>query len=250
MSVLQQRSGLAALLVGSLALGACTSTPEPPPKPDPRVELARHNDEFWSYLSTTYDRDANGQVARDEYARGEESFARLDRDRDGVLTRADLDRELVLPGELVGPILLVRLAGGPDAKSASTSDVAAKLKSMDSSGDGRVDRDEYARASPPFMPGHDAFGTLLGALDGDRDGLLSGPEIDHWLTRRDVDGDGSLTLRERSTTGPAPREGFIEFADRQPAPDFVATAMETLQPTSLASKFGPRPIALIFGSFT
>jgi len=243
-------SSVVVVAVGALAIVGCRSEPEKPPPPDPRLELARHNDEYWAYLRSTYDRDGDGRVERTEYTRGDDSFARLDRDHDGELTRADLDRELVLPPNLVAPMLLIRLSGGPDAKSAAVADVEASVKKLDANGDGRVDRAEYERGARPWQPGVDSFATLLVGLDADHDGLLSTTEVEQWLAHRDADGDGVLVLRERTQTGTAPREGFIEPADREPAPDFLATSLESAKPISLSSKVGPRPIALIFGSFT
>src|SRR5262245_53324673 len=114
-------AGLSSVVIGLALLPACASKPEP--LPDPRLELKRHNDEYWAYLAATYDKNTDARVERVEYSRGEETFTRLDRDRDGVLTRADLDRDLILPVELVGPMMLIRAAGGPDAKSATLADI-------------------------------------------------------------------------------------------------------------------------------
>ena len=47
--------------------------------------------EVWEFLAEKYDKDMDGELTEDEYDRGAETFARLDRNDDGVLTRADWD---------------------------------------------------------------------------------------------------------------------------------------------------------------
>jgi Ca2+-binding EF-hand superfamily protein len=232
-----------------LAAAACSS-PQPAARPDPRVELAKRNDRSWVHLESTYDGDGDHRITRAEYARGDDSFARLDRDHDGSVTRADFDRELVLPPDLVLPILLVRMAGGSDAKSAELGLLVRGFMRIDTGGDGRVGRAEFDAAAPAGMVGVDRFGTLLAGMDADHDELLSRTEIESWLARRDVDGDGQLALRERATAGPAPLEGLIEPALREPAPAFTAVDATDGTKVELSSLVGKKPIALIFGSFT
>jgi Ca2+-binding EF-hand superfamily protein len=241
------------LVAAALPAAGCKSTPADParaPRPDPRVELDRHHDEYWAYLAATYDADRDGSVARGEYSRPDESFARLDRDRDGAVTRRDFDRDLVLPPDLVVPLLLVRALGAGDEGSVALEEAAQRVMAMDGSGDGRVARAEFRTRGSEGRVGTDEFGTLLAGIDADRDGLISAPEIGRWLERRDADGDGRLALRERMTAGPAPREGFIPAEEREPAPDFVATALDGGLPVTLHSLLGERPLALIFGSYT
>jgi len=235
-------------LLAACALAAgCSAWRRPP---DPRVELARQHDGWWAHLAATYDGDRDGRIARGEYTRGDDAFARLDRDGDGTLTRSDFDRDLVLPPDLVLPILLVRLAGGPEARSVGTAAACDALALLDTGGDGRINREEFECGGPPPMAGVDGFGTLLAGMDEDGDGLVSLPEIERYVARRDVDGDGVLLVRERALPGPAPCEGFIEPAEREPAPDFVGAAVEDGRPVALSSLTGKRPLALVFGSFT
>jgi Ca2+-binding EF-hand superfamily protein len=241
---------LTAVAAGAVLLPGCASAPAP----DPRSELERHHDEYWAYLAANYDRNGDARVEAEEYTRRPESFARLDRDRDGAVTRRDFDVDLVPPPELVAPLLLVRATAGVDAKWAGLAEIRERVRAMDLSGDGRVDRAEYLRAEQGGMLGVDRFGTLLQGLDADGDGLLSMPEVEQWLACRDTDGDGVLLLRERAQPGSAPREGFIDPESREPAPDFVARSLADGQPIALASILARseprRPMALIFGSFT
>ncbi|NIP93985.1 MAG: hypothetical protein GWO24_11245, partial [Akkermansiaceae bacterium] len=43
----------------------------------------------WLVLAKKYDQDGSGGIEKEEYPRGEEKFARLDRNRDGKLTKED-----------------------------------------------------------------------------------------------------------------------------------------------------------------
>lgn len=244
-----QRSGRVGFALFVAAAAAC-KTEAPSPRFDPQAELKLRHDGFWSYLAATYDLDHDQRVTRAEYRRGDDSFARLDRDRDGAITRADFDRDLVLPPDLVIPIMLVNAAGGREAESVDFDTVRHGFASMDANGDGRIDRAEFdARAGTPWY-GVDRFGTLLAGMDADHDGLLSIPEIEQWFLRRDADGDKKLVRREPLPGAPTIASGYFEPDQREPAPDFTATALADGKPVSLASRIGGKPLVLIFGSFT
>ena len=43
----------------------------------------------WEYLSGRYDTNGDGKIAKDEYTRGEDQFARLDKDKNGFIEEAD-----------------------------------------------------------------------------------------------------------------------------------------------------------------
>lgn len=43
----------------------------------------------WDFLAEKYDQNGDGQLSPDEYDRGADAFARLDRNGDGVLTEVD-----------------------------------------------------------------------------------------------------------------------------------------------------------------
>jgi Ca2+-binding EF-hand superfamily protein len=250
----RSRSGGRAAWLLALASAGCHSPPPPPPpKPapeDPAAALRRHNDEYWSFLAATYDRNHDGRIEPSEYGRDPATFARLDRDHDGAVTRADFDRELVLPADLVLPMMLNKVAGERDAESVSIEKALEAMMRLDANGDGRIDRAEFETVVKSYMPGVDTFATFLAGMDEDHDGLLSKSEIAGWMARRDKDHDGRLARRERMSDDPAPAEGFIARADRQKAPDFSATPLAGGAPVTLASLVGERPVALIFGSFT
>lgn len=43
----------------------------------------------WKFLSDKYDKDKDGKLTKQEYNRNEETFAKFDRNEDGVLSAAD-----------------------------------------------------------------------------------------------------------------------------------------------------------------
>jgi Ca2+-binding EF-hand superfamily protein len=239
-----------------LAAAAACQAPEPVKKAaeDPAAEQRRRrdeqNDQWWQWLAAAYDRNHDGKIEPSEYGRDPSTFARLDRDHDGAITRADLDREVVPPPDLVLPMMLLGIAGEHEAESVAIDRALEAMRKLDANGDGHIDRAEFEAAVPPFMPGVDRFATFLAGMDEDHDGLLSLPEIERWMGRRDADHDGRLARRERMSEGPAPAEGFIRRPEREKAPEFAAAPLGGGAPVPLASLVGEKPVALIFGSFT
>ncbi len=218
---------------------------------DPRAEHRTEMESAWRWLAQRYDGDGDRRITLAEHGRGEAAFAHLDRDGDGAVTAVDLACDAILPPDLGIPLLLPRLIGGPLVDAAPVGQLAAELHALDQGGDGRVGRDEFqARFGPGAPAGVDGFGTLLAGMDGDRDRLLSLPELSNWLAGRDLDGDGLLASREREVAGPPLRTGFIPPEEREPAQDFAAVDLATGQPVLRSALQQRRPMALIFGSFT
>ncbi len=56
---------------------------------------SRGGEATWKFLQEKYDGDKDGKISAKEYTRGKATFARLDKDKDGVLTKKDWD----VPGE-------------------------------------------------------------------------------------------------------------------------------------------------------
>lgn len=202
-------------------------------------------------LVARHDRDRDGVVRREEYDRGEESFAALDRDGDGIVTTRDLERPVPMPPSFAVPLLLVRCFGGPEADRVSWEQVEAGVAAADSDGDARLARAELEAflLAAGAAPGPDRFGPLCAGADRDGDGLLARAELHADFHARDLDHDGVLQRMERARTGPEPRVGWIEPHEREPAPDFVLPAVPGGQPVALADLHG-RPLALVFGSFS
>ena len=245
----------APMVVGVVAAGVmvagCAAPPPAPAPIDPLVEHRRHLAEAWGFLAQRYDGDGDGAIARSEYGRGDEPFARLDRDGDGQLRFADLERAGPLPPDFGIPLLLVRLAG--DARDGATpiAPLVEALAGLDRDGDGRVARAEFEPVAAQGVPlGVDAFATLLAGMDADRDRLLSRPEIERWLRGRDAEGDGLLAVRERMPGSPALPSGWVEARERTAAPDFPAARLDDLAPVRLSELRRGKPLALIFGSFS
>ncbi|MSR46650.1 MAG: hypothetical protein EXS13_06250 [Planctomycetes bacterium] len=201
----------------------------------------------WRWLAARYDKNSDGQILSDEHGRGETAFRNLDRDGDGVVTREDLARDVVLPPELGIQFLLLHLFAGPQAEAAPITSLATALAMLDHDGDRSVSAAEFQSAvESGALPGVDGFGTLLAGMDSDRDSLLSTTEIMQWLLDRDS--DGLLALRDRE--GAAPIDGWFEPEAREPAPDFAAFSLEAGAPVMRNALQQRRPMALIFGSFT
>jgi hypothetical protein len=73
-------------LVLAVLLVVCACAARPPEPPSLAIEPP-----VWRFLREKYDADGDGHVARAEYTRSAAGFARLDADRDGVVTAADFD---------------------------------------------------------------------------------------------------------------------------------------------------------------
>lgn len=143
------------------------------------------------------DRNRDGRIARDEWRYDQESFARADRNRDAVLSRAEF------------------LGDDDNVESIRNR----RFNEMDDNRDGRVTRQEWRGSAATFD-----------ALDGNRDRVLSGNELDdsgtpsidfssvdanrngsisrdewHWseatFTARDANRDGRLTQAEFGQAG-------------------------------------------------
>ena len=222
-----------ALIVGAAASGAS----DPPPQ-------------AWAFFRQKYDRDGDGRITRAEYGRDDAAFANLDRDRDGVVTESDFAQTITMPPDLAAPFLIVELFGGGEADSVGPEEIARGFAALDRDGDGRVSRANFEARMPGPGASPDMFGTLLGAIDRDRDQALALAELQRYCAERDRDGDGRLSRRERSERGVEPRVGLIPAAEREKAPDFALAPIGGGEVVRLSTFAGRRPVALIFGSFT
>lgn len=195
---------------------------------DPELVKAR-----WKAM----DKDGDGKVSRDEYT-GEFPFERVDQDKDGFLTEADLKG---FKGPGAGPTQeeLERRFGELDKDASGKVEAAEcpeanreRMLKADADGDGALSKEEFLRAmkrgqrreggpggpgvpqgpggpggpSGPGGPGGSPAGPeLLRRFDHDHDGKVTRdqfPGTDEQFAKLDRDGDGTLT--EKDFPPPAP----------------------------------------------
>lgn len=189
----------------------------------------------WEWLSRRCDRDGDGSIALDEFGGPREWFEALDKDRDGALTRDDLDWSADSP--------LTR--AGTRARSLF----------------GQIDRDSNGRVTP------EEWKRWFDTLGGDR-GYLAQDDLVPLFVEKGARGRGPVTPKSPSVfksrlsvvssfiSGDvgSPSEGP---AVNEKAPSFALLDADGKNPVSLSqdriarSKTGrDKPLVLIFGSFT
>jgi hypothetical protein len=235
-----------------LLLGACASTgrrrpAEAPPAPPSFPAAAESRSAAGEFLER-YDADRDGRVRRDEYPRGDAGFRNLDRDRDGSVTARDFAAPVQMPADLAAPFLIVRRFAGPDADAIAIGDLDEAFEDADLDHDGKLTSAEFLGPTPPKGP--DRFAPLLAAADQGGDGALALDELKAYALRRDRDGDGRLSRRERMRPGAEPPAGWFEPSARERAPDFTLAREEGGGSVTLSAFAGRKPVALVFGSFT
>ena len=173
----------------------------------------------WNTTRQRFDRDGNGQIARQEFGGDGEDFARLDRNHDGVLTSADFDFSgsslAVSPGSLV----FSRMDRDSNGK-VTRQELDAFFRTADSDGLGFLSlSDLQATFTPPPRPptgsGRPSKATLVRGLFRHEIGSLEhGPRLD------------------------------------ESAPDFALKTNDGKAEVTLSKLIGPRPVVLVFGNFT
>jgi hypothetical protein len=177
----------------------------------------------WQWLATRFDADADGSILPEELKGGAEFFAVLDRDKDGAVTRDDLDWSQTSPW--------VR----NDALSLRF------LRMMDANGNGRVTEQEWLALFRKMAKDRDHFNAedmryAFIASDRDRGGVKGKRAFkEHWL-RCLVEGDLGSPFE-------GPRPGQL-------APDFTLPTPDGKKQITLSDARGKKPVVLIFGSFT
>lgn len=148
------------------------------------------------------DHNADGRIARDEWHFDGEAFNRADHNRDGALARGEFlgstnpadddDREdsfANLDADADGKVTRGEWHGG-----------SARFSVLDQDGDGALTRDE-AIGTHPTTP------DLFTSVDINHDGALT-PSEWHWnrasFDARDLDGDGRVTRDEAQAAGAVP----------------------------------------------
>jgi thiol-disulfide isomerase/thioredoxin len=175
----------------------------------------------WESSRKRYDRDGDGKIARAEFPGGDADFARLDRNHSQSLTASDFD----FSGSALSP-----------------SPGAIVFSRLDQDGSGKITREEL-----------DAF---FGASDAGKQGFLSLSDLQEAFM--------PPPMRPTSPTAGRPSKATLvrglfrqEIGSLQPgpkldesAPDFSLKTNDGTAEVSLSKLVGPKPVVLVFGSFT
>ncbi len=185
----------------------------------------------WDSTRKRLDLDGDGQITRKEFSGSDLDFARLDGDRDAVLTEADFDFSQPSLTPSVGLMLFSR---------------------ADADGNGKVTREEFDALFPLF--------------DGGGQGFLSQTEMIDGLTlrARPTPRLGAAPRPEAARGSGEPSKATLvrglfnqEIGSLQPgpkldeaAPDFTLKTNDGQGEITLSKLVGPKPVVLIFGNFT
>jgi thiol-disulfide isomerase/thioredoxin len=177
----------------------------------------------WDAARSNFDKDGDGSISRSEFAGKDGDFARLDRDRDGLLTAPDFDFS-------------------PHALTPSPGMMLYYM--ADADGNGKVTREE--------------FQAIFDHLDGEQLGFLSQDELKRLFTPPPRPKAPPST----ASSGPS-RAVLLKGLFRQeigslqpgpkvdePAPDFTLKTVDGQEEVTLSKKIGPKPVVLVFGNFT
>jgi thiol-disulfide isomerase/thioredoxin len=180
----------------------------------------------WDSTRKRFDRDGGGRITRQEFPGGDTDFARLDRDHDQALTAVDFD----FSGSALAP-----------------SPGAVVYSRIDRDGNGKITRDEL-----------DAF---FKAADSGGQGFLSLGDLQDVFDQRPRSAESSG--RPASNSGMPSKATLVrglfrqEIGSLQPgprldesAPDFTLKANDGKAEITLSKLIGPKPVVLVFGSFT
>jgi thiol-disulfide isomerase/thioredoxin len=175
----------------------------------------------WAATSARYDRDGNRKVTRSEFSGGDESFARLDRDHDSILTAADFDFSASALAPTPGALVFARADRDANGK-VTREEIDAFFKAADSGGQGYLSLADLQEAFAPPAPARQSAGS----------GRPSKATLVRGLFRQEV---GSLQ--------PGPKLD-------ESAPDFTLKTNDGKAELTLSKLVGAKPIVLVFGNFT
>src|SRR5262249_1441216 len=101
----------------------------------------------WKSTQKQYDRNGDDRIGRDEFPGSEEDFARLDRDRDQVLTESDFDFETAAPTTASGSVIFSRADLNGNGK-VSRDEFDELFRANDSGGQGFLSLSDLQEAIP------------------------------------------------------------------------------------------------------
>ena len=174
----------------------------------------------WDASRKRYDRDADGRVARGEFPGDDADFARLDRNGDKALTAADFNFSGSALASSPGAMVFMR-ADADGSGKVTVEEMNALFKAADSGGEGFLSLADLQEAftPPPARPG-----------------AASGRPSKATLVR-------GLFRQEIGSLQPGPRLD-------DSAPDFTLKTNDGKAEITLSRLLGPKPVVLVFGSFT
>jgi hypothetical protein len=180
----------------------------------------------WKWLAARHGIDPNGRIARKDFKGPAEWFDRLDRNRDGVLTAADLDGS--------DPMALFRQPGP----------LREWFALLDANRDGRITRAEWEAFFNKVAKGKDHF------TPEDLKAVLPAPVKPAARPAAKSRGMPSpLLLLSRLATGELGSPLHGPRVD-QLAPDFTLKTFDGKKEIRLSEYRGHKPVVLVFGSFT
>ena len=176
----------------------------------------------WAASRKRYDRDGDGKVARGEFPGEDADFARLDRNHDKALTAADFDFSGSALSSSPGALVFM-LADADGNGKVTREEMSAFFKATDNGGEGFLSLSDLqeAFAPPPARPS--------GAAG-------SGRPTKAMLVR-------GLFRQEIGSLQPGPKVD-------ESAPDFTLKTNDGKAEITLSRLLGPKPVVLVFGSFT
>jgi Ca2+-binding EF-hand superfamily protein len=186
--------------------------------------------DVWKTLAAKYDKNKDGEIDAKEYSRGEEKFRGLDRDRDGVLTKADFEGGRRSRGRSGGRgrgrggfdfsrmmgARLVRAADADDSGDVSKAEWTTFLGTLSSGKDGVVDAEKLQDLLPSRRPGGGGGGErerggiggrMLEMLDRDGDEKVEVSDLEPLFAEVDRDESGTADAAELQSRGFGGRGG-------------------------------------------
>ena len=185
----------------------------------------------WTDTRKRLDQDGDGQISRQEFPGSDADFARLDRNRDGVLTEPDFDFS---------------------SHSLTPTPGLIWFSRADTDGNGKVSRDEFDALFKTFDSGGQGFLSqtdLVDALTPTSRGSARPAAARPEAARASNDGPSKATLvrglfnQEIGSLQPGPKLDEV-------APDFTLKTNDGKSEITLSKLVGPKPVVLIFGNFT
>ena len=176
----------------------------------------------WTSLVERHGVDPESGIAASAFQGRPEWFARLDRNRDGVITREDLDWS------------------ESNSWVQHAYPVNRLLRRLDKRGSGRLSREDWMAFFDSVANGGDEA-----TLEGLREAWLAGISAIYF--------PGDAPTQERLLKGMLNGElGAFDEGPRlnQPAPDFALKTLDGQQTIRLSDRIGRKPLVLMFGNFT